>query len=498
MDVQDAPSITITTTASSNSQSEHDIFDTRIHFEEIPISALRQKSRNILSMHLDPHKILPTHIGLCRDWRGLFQLTGLPKQYLQYLATKSNITAELLDVWYKEECDGQLDYEGAPTVQQLQQYLEEIDRWDCLDDTRDLFVDDAKEYLKSKAKRNRVVVSQTGESVKRNIINVADEQTILTIDDLRLVQEGRPLQQYDAFVTFADEDIDFATELINEMESRGLKLCVKERDLLSHSFEHHAIRRLLTERCNRLIVILSPAFVLSPLNEFIANVAQSLSIKHGTRKLIPCVYESCDIPELFHHMHLLSYKRRLLFDYWEKLYSSVILTPDERSVDERISVPSITISDADAPPPVASVQPQPPPTISNTMLTTPRLRNISKIHSSSASNLVTTSSPSTDDEFVKPRKIYPPEQRRRSSTSMLNLHLANSLTGEPNNNTINGGSALSPDGELRAPKKRKWYKKLLISPQHSFKLTSSDTDISGKHKDKDKKKLWFRKKLSSH
>lgn len=50
------------------------------------------------------------------------------------------------------------------------------------------------------------------------------ESEILTIDDLRLSQDGLPLQQYDAFVIFADEDIDFATEMINEMEARKLKV----------------------------------------------------------------------------------------------------------------------------------------------------------------------------------------------------------------------------------------------------------------------------------
>lgn len=98
------------------------------------------------------------------------------------------------------------------------------------------------------------------------------------------------------------------------------------------SFEHDAIRRLLTERCNRLIVILSPAFVLSPLNEFIANLAQSVGIKQRTRKLIPCVYEPCDLPEIFQHMHLLNYKRsKNLFNYWDKLFNSVQTASDARS-----------------------------------------------------------------------------------------------------------------------------------------------------------------------
>lgn len=63
------------------------------------------------------------------------------------------------------------------------------------------------------------------------------EQNILTIDDLRLSQEGLPLQLYDAFVIFADEDIDFATEMINEMEARNLKV-FKKKMIFNNKFNN--------------------------------------------------------------------------------------------------------------------------------------------------------------------------------------------------------------------------------------------------------------------
>lgn len=147
-----------------------------------------------------------------------------------------------------------------------------------------------------------------------------------------LAKAGLPLQQFDAFVMFADADIDFATEMIQRLEEDfGLKLCLKERDLLAgYEFEHDAIRRLLTDRCNRLIVILSPAFILSGLNVFIANLAQSLGIVQQRRKIIPCLLEPCELPELFRHVHILNYQRsKKFFNFWEKLRVSVEQTPDE-------------------------------------------------------------------------------------------------------------------------------------------------------------------------
>lgn len=52
------------------------------------------------------------------------------------------------------------------------------------------------------------------------------EANILTIDDASLAQQGLPPQQYHAFILFADEDIDFATEIIEKMEACGLKVWI--------------------------------------------------------------------------------------------------------------------------------------------------------------------------------------------------------------------------------------------------------------------------------
>lgn len=191
---------------------------------------------------------------------------------------------------------------------------------------------------------------------------------------------------------------------------------------------------------------------------------------------------------------------------------------------------SITICDVDSMatvPMAANKHLQPPPPIS----LTPSYRLLSKQHSSSSVSLKivpgrTTGVYAGDDEFVKQPKIFPPEQRRRGSTSMLNIKASSSfssLTGEvvnhddkssPNNsnhngsrnsmrnagrcNDINDGTA-SVDGSASVdggpPKKKKWYEKLLISPQNGFKLSSREVNVLPKLK---KKKKWgFRKKINT-
>lgn len=50
------------------------------------------------------------------------------------------------------------------------------------------------------------------------------EERILTEDDVKLAQRGLPPQQYHAFVLYADEDVEFATQVIERMETAGLKV----------------------------------------------------------------------------------------------------------------------------------------------------------------------------------------------------------------------------------------------------------------------------------
>ncbi|KAG4073911.1 hypothetical protein HA402_014116 [Bradysia odoriphaga] len=166
----------------------------------------------------------------------------------------------------------------------------------------------------------------------------------LTIDDLILAEEGLPLKQYDALLLFAPADNGFATRMIKKIESFGFKLCVKERDFLGGpSFDHEKIRNLLTKRCDRLVVILSPDFLSNSLNKFTSDLAQSLSISQGKRKLIPCIYKPYQLPEMFRGIHVLDYEKSKIFNnFWEKLKMSLQTTSEER-----IACPLNSVTDLD-------------------------------------------------------------------------------------------------------------------------------------------------------
>lgn len=76
------------------------------------------------------------------------------------------------------------------------------------------------EYLKKKEKLDR----SQGQLVETSKRKINSEENILTIDDVSLAENNLPLQQYDAFILFADNDIDFATEMIEKVENYGFKV----------------------------------------------------------------------------------------------------------------------------------------------------------------------------------------------------------------------------------------------------------------------------------
>lgn len=105
--------------------------DTSVDLQTIPLSALRSKSRNHLAIYLDAIKVLPSSDGLSRDWRGIFQLSGLPYTYESFLSSKMSPTMELIKILETEP--------HRITFADYRKMLGDIDRWDVVDDTYEMF-----------------------------------------------------------------------------------------------------------------------------------------------------------------------------------------------------------------------------------------------------------------------------------------------------------------------------------------------------------------------
>ncbi|KAJ9590665.1 hypothetical protein L9F63_016293, partial [Diploptera punctata] len=158
-------------------------------------------------------------------------------------------------------------------------------------------------------------------------INSDVDKQILTIADVYRFEQGLEPQRYDAFLLFAEEDQDFAMRIVDKLENYyELKLCLKDRDLVGGlTFEHEAIMRLIAMRCNRLIVIASPNFVKSEANKFFVTFATALGIEQRLRKVVPVMYQKCQLPPELAYYFWLDYSRSgRLYDFWTKLHNSVL------------------------------------------------------------------------------------------------------------------------------------------------------------------------------
>lgn len=159
-----------------------------------------------------------------------------------------------------------------------------------------------------------------------------ENSNLLTFLDQEHFEKGLPLPVYDALVIYSEEnkDIEFAAELTKRLSAKNYMLCLKDQDLLPGlPFETDALLTLLSKRCNRLIVIISKAFLQSNMQIFLTNYAQALGIEQGKRKIIPCLIEPCELPQMLRFCFRLDYFRNnKLFDFWDKLDKSLKVTSE--------------------------------------------------------------------------------------------------------------------------------------------------------------------------
>lgn len=243
----------------------------KVNLQTIPLSALRDRTVQKLANSLDGIKIFFSEDGFPRDYRGLAHFADIRTEKIE---NSRSPTQELLKLWRVQK-------ENSCDLAKLQHIFGLIDRYDVYDDTNFMFrkfflgifgilcnfnflEEDAVLYVENKEKE------RLKESASEQ--ELFEESNILTVDDTLAVK-----QYYDAFVLFDDSDIDFAGTLIEKVENAGYKLCVKDRDLKGGTFEHEAMITLIAERCNRLIVLVSPDFIKnSNANKFFVNYAQAL------------------------------------------------------------------------------------------------------------------------------------------------------------------------------------------------------------------------------
>ncbi|CAO1348245.1 unnamed protein product [Diamesa serratosioi] len=179
------------------------------HFQEVPLTALQQSSKEKLSLLLNCKKILPSESGFHRDWRGLAALVKLDQNEFGAILHSDDHMMKLIEFWIQKFSDAK--------IIQLIQYLAMIDRFDVSDDIELLCYEDARTFLFKSPEKLK-----TFEKIPAD-----PDNDIITNDDFNNTENGEPLQIYDAFLLYCsdnEEDVKFAFLILQRMEECGYKV----------------------------------------------------------------------------------------------------------------------------------------------------------------------------------------------------------------------------------------------------------------------------------
>lgn len=242
-----------------------------LDLNEIPIRAMSLSVRHQLSQYLNGEQLITTSNGLSRDYRGLAQLMGFSYTLVNNIMRTTDPLNSLFDT-YQNRSDA--------TFGQLVQMVEQIERFDIIDDMTPALLNDAKHYLKDK-------------QLKRTSIQRPDLMTVCE-------PQPQPLITYDAYVCYSDKDFDFVQELSEFLESPeiGLRLFIRDRDMCLGSWAYESFAQLMDRQCNKALIVLSPDFLECPECDFQTAFATGLAIEQRNRKLIPIIYRKCDLPPI--------------------------------------------------------------------------------------------------------------------------------------------------------------------------------------------------------
>lgn len=302
------------------------------NYDAIPARALNVSSRNLLSKLLNPQMEIPTSKFICKDYRGLAELMNFDYMTIKSFEATGNPTKKIIEEW-----------EVLPnsTLGKLKELLEEIERYDVIEDIQPLIEQDVRSYLLRNQRIQEAPLQVAEISSGPNEFSGLDDPNILTVDDIDIrSQHNRESEvaYYDAYVCFAEEDTHFVYMLAEYLESPqiGFKLCIKDRNLVAGVDVYDALVKIIDERCNRMLIILSPEFLQSEECKFQSRYASGLAIADRKRKLIPLMYKPCQMPPLLRFVSKLDFTKAVVCNWiWRNLLISI-----KGSVGANVPLPS--------------------------------------------------------------------------------------------------------------------------------------------------------------
>jgi len=276
------------------------------HLETIPLDSVTLNLEKFYQS-LDRVQLIKTENGLARDFRGLGQLMGftsieIESRFANLYRPTYSLVESYINRNFMKDC--------SVTVKDLLNMLEQLERFDIIDDALPFLVGVVQSNINNRANsspQSNGQLQNGGAALalcEPAVSGTFDSQPSekLTIDD---VNDHRIM--YDAFVCFAIEDYSYAQELISLLEEDGRRVATAN-DLLAVQYEHDALIKLIDRRCRKVLTVLTPNFLRSKECEFQTKFASEIAIKSGgsSPKIVPILFEPCDDSQLPYMIRVIS------------------------------------------------------------------------------------------------------------------------------------------------------------------------------------------------
>ncbi|XP_070535474.1 myeloid differentiation primary response protein MyD88-like [Ptychodera flava] len=279
-------------------------------YNNMPAMHLQQKTRNLLSRFLN--------VNLRgKDWRDVADEMEYDYLTICNWEQERDPMGCLLRDWQRDD---------KHTVGKLLSILRDLEREDVLRDVRRSLEKDLTVWLESQ--RNHPVqvneVTESHPSTSYPNLPQTEELRGITLRD----KPSGPIETFDAYVCFCEEDRDIVHTMMRVLEKPpyNLKLCVDFRDLVPGAAYVTATAELIRNRCKRMIIVLSPEFLESEACDFQAKVALTFSPGARMKRIVPIMYKRCVVPPILKHVTICNFTKVDLQEwFWERLYAALNL-----------------------------------------------------------------------------------------------------------------------------------------------------------------------------
>nr|XP_054751458.1 myeloid differentiation primary response protein MyD88-like [Lytechinus pictus] len=268
----------------------------------MPATGIGWRTTNMLSQYLRPPRPGSS------DWRDLAEEMGFSYQlHIQNFAMETDPVAKVLSAWCTKP---------GSNVGKLLDILEKIERHDVLDALPTFLEEDCKRWRRTQAEAKDPI--QVPEVTGNFATSTSEDLRGITLND----SPSGPPEMFDAYICFAMADLEFVQELRRQLESKphNFKLCIDQRDLLPGGSHALVTAEIIKNRCNKMLVVLSPEFLQSSSCDFQTKFAVSLEPGARRRRIIPILIKPCEPPLIIRHITTCDFTKQDLRPWlWDRL-----------------------------------------------------------------------------------------------------------------------------------------------------------------------------------